>query len=332
MPGIFFFIWLFLFQSQIGFCKDSDKQTSKVVVSQGNNRQPVFVTNTSFIFISKDRKYHKDPQIYFKDLKTGKEKRITFQRGQVASGVMLDKQGKIIYSSSTDEEKETPYILKPFLDRFPSSVLNDSFFHIDFTPQEIYTSKVDGSDIQRLTNYVGYDGFPSYLEKSDRLYFSRWVNGKLSFYAKPFSKDLEPWKVLSTAGHDLGLQLSPSQEQFVWFRFSPDFKSSQLLLSETSFKNQQFLTLETGFNWSPTWHPNGQSILFSSRTITMKDFDLFEVSVDGSCQRQLTSYEGDEFFPSISPDGKTILFTATQSGNEQIHQMDYPGPLLCKKN
>lgn len=331
MPGILILFLISLLQSPSGFCKPKELYPSKVVVSQGNNRQPVFVSNTSFIYISKDRKYHKDPQIYFRDLKTGKEKRITYQRGQVAGGLVLDKQGKIIYSSSTDEEKETPESLKPFLERFPSSVLNDSFFHIDFSPQEIYTSKVDGSEIQRLTDYPGYDGFPSYLEKSDRLYFSRWVNGKLSFYAKPFGKNLEPWKVVSTAGHDLGLQLSPSQEQFVWFRFSPDWKSSQLLLSETSFKNQQFLTLETGFNWSPTWHPNGQSILFSSRTNNMKDFDLFEVTVDGKCQRQLTAYEGDEFFPTISPDGKIILFTGTQTGNEQIHQMEYPGTLSCSK-
>ena len=303
---------------------------AKRITLQGKNRQPVFISNTGFVYVSKSRKFHKDPQLYFKDLKKGKEKRITHQRGQLANGVFIDKSGKIFFTSTTDEEKETPYILKKYLERFPSSVKNDAFFQVDFSPQEIYQSQLDGSDVNRLTHFSGYDGFPTYLAKKDRLYFSRWQRGQLSFFAKSLSKDLAPWKVTKTAGHDLGLQLSPKENQFIWFRFSPDFKSSQVLLSGLNFKNPHYLTLETGVNWSPTWHPNGKSVIYSARADNMRDFDLFEVSVDGECKRQITSYSGDEFFPTISPDGKIILFTSTQSGNEQIYKVPYPAPLSCK--
>lgn len=300
------------------------------ITKTGHNRHPQFISNTSFIFVSKARRYHKDPQIYFHDLKKNKEKRITHQRGQLETGTVVPQEGKIIYSSTTDEDKETPYILKRYLERFPSSVKNDAFFQVDFSPQEIYSSKVDGTNVERLTEFSGFDGFPAYLPDKDRLYFSRWHQGQMSLFAKSLTKNLAPWKVNRTAGHDLGLQVSPNQNELVWYRFSPDFKTSQLLLSGINFKNPKFLTLESGVNWSPVWHPNGKSVIYSARAANMKDFDLFEVSIDGNCQRQITSYSGDEFFPAISPDGKTLLFTSTQSGHEQIHKLSYPGELSCQ--
>ena len=62
----------------------------------------------------------------------------------------------------------------------------------------------------------------------------------------------------------------------------------------------------------------------------LTDFDLYEVSLDGECQRQLTTFNGDEFLPSISPDGRSILFTSTQAGGEQIYKMAYPRGLECR--
>ncbi|MEM7645638.1 MAG: hypothetical protein AAF203_01900, partial [Pseudomonadota bacterium] len=303
---------------------------SQQVTKLGKNRQPLFISNTGVLYVSQKRPQHQGPQLYFLDLATGKEKRISHQKGEVSIGMAHGGHGRFFYSSSTDEDKETPFILKKYLDRFPSSVESEFFFHVDFRPQEIYSSDVDGTNIQRLTNYSGYDGFPYYHQDKDRLYFSRWQEGKMDLFAKSLRKNLAPWKVMKTAGHDMGLQLSPDKTQFVWFRFSPDFKTSQLLLSGTHFKNPHFLTLDAGIHWNPIWHPNGKTVIYSAKIAPTNHFDLYEVSTQGECTRQLTSYDGDEFYPALSPDGKTLLFTSTQTGNEQIHKMGYPGPIDCK--
>lgn len=306
------------------------KYPSKRITKKGKNRQPVFVSNTGFVYVSKDRKDHSDPQLYFRDLATGKEKRITHQVGTISGAFYVEGTGQILYSSTTDEEKESPYILKSYLSRFPSSVQNDSFFQLEFQPQEIYQSKLDGSEIERLTEFSGFDGFPVYLPKIDRLYFSRWKDNQLHLYAKSLKRKLEPWKVMKTQGHDLGLQLSHQKDQFAWFRFSPDFKSSQVLTSSLDFKNPTYVTLDSGVNWSPTWHPNGNSIIYSAKNAVAHNFNLYEVSKDGECKRQITSDQGDEFFPALSPDGNTLLYTSTKSGREEIYKMKYPGPLSCK--
>lgn len=296
----------------------------------GKNRHPIFVSNNSFVFVSKDRKGAKDTQLYFKDMKREKEKQITHQRGLLANGLYVDNEGHVFYTSTTDEEKETPQILRKYLKRFPSAVKNDSFFHEDFSPKEIYQSKIDGSKIKRLTDFSGFDGFPAYLAAKKRLYFSRWHNDRLTLFAKSLDKNLAPWKVNKTAGHDLGLQLSPDEKNFVWYRFSPDFKSSQVVYSDLQFKDTHYLTLENGVNWSPTWHPNGKSVIYSARNAQKNDFDLYEVNIKGECKRQITGFPGDEFYPSISPNGKQILFTSTKSGSEQIYKIAYPGPLECQ--
>ena len=301
----------------------------KPLTHRGQNRQPIFISNDSFAFVSRNRKNHQETQIYVWDLKSNKEKRISHQRGNLSLGWHQGPGDTIVFSSTTDEDKETPVLLKKVLDRYPTSVYHDFFYHSDFSPQEIYSTNLGGTEVERLTNYSGYDGFPYYHKEKDRLYFSRWNNGHLELYAKSLNKKKAPWKVTSTSGHDLGLQISPSSNHFTWFRFSPDFKSSQILVSKGNFKEPRFLTLNSGIHWGPIWHPEGRSIIFSARMDQARNFDLYEVSLDGKCTRQLTAFEGDEFFPAMSPDGKTLLFTSTQTGKEQIHKLNFPPSLIC---
>ena len=101
------------------------------------------------------------------------------------------------------------------------------------------------------------------------------------------------------------------------------------MLTNTEFKDPSFLTLDSGVSWSPSWHPNNDTVVYSAKVDDSKNYDLFEVSVTQKCKRQITSFEGDEFYPTVSPDGKKLLFTSTQNGKEQIHQLDYPEPFVC---
>jgi Tol biopolymer transport system component len=299
------------------------------ITNKGSNRQPLFISDSGIVFVSEGRKAHKGPQLYFRDLQEGKEKQITHQVGHLENGFYVDQTGQLFFSSSTDEEKETPFVLKKQLGRFPASVKNDSFFQVDFGPQEIYRSRIDGTEVERLTQHPGYDGFPAYHPAKNQLYFSRWQQGQMVIFAQSLDKNLAPWRLSKTSGHDLGIKVSPDSKQSVWSRFSPDFKSSQILVAGPDLKGPNYVTLETGVNWSPTWHPNGRSVIFSARNLGMRDYDLFEVAINGQCRRQITGYAGDEFFPTVSPDGNTILFTSTMSGGEQIYKVPYPGPLNC---
>ncbi|HEY8271329.1 MAG TPA: hypothetical protein VIG33_10615, partial [Pseudobdellovibrionaceae bacterium] len=76
---------------------------ASVVLSQGYNRSAVFSEDGEKIFyISKNRKGHKNTQIHEYDLTMQKDRRITFQDGDILTLFPLEND-QILYSSTTDE-------------------------------------------------------------------------------------------------------------------------------------------------------------------------------------------------------------------------------------
>ena len=53
--------------------------------------------------------------------------------------------------------------------------------------------------------------------------------------------------------------------------------------------------------------------------------NLYSVGIDGGQARKLTSHVGYEVFPRISPDGRTIAFTAQYDGNTEVYTMPVEG-------
>ncbi len=53
--------------------------------------------------------------------------------------------------------------------------------------------------------------------------------------------------------------------------------------------------------------------------------DLYSVPATGGEAKRLTSHEGNEIFPRVSPDGKTIAFTGQYDGNTEVYSMPLNG-------
>ena len=102
------------------------------------------------------------------------------------------------------------------------------------------------------------------------------------------------------------------------------------MIADHKLKESRLLTTDTGIQWTPSWHPNGKTVLFSAKKQADKNYNLYELTIASGCQRKITSIPGDEFYPVVSADGNKILFTATTTGREQIHQMNYPRPFACE--
>lgn len=62
-----------------------------------------------------------------------------------------------------------------------------------------------------------------------------------------------------------------------------------------------------------------------NRMVFVYSGDIWSANADGSNARQLTSHEGLELFPKLSPDGKWIAFSAEYSGSRQIWVMPSQG-------
>jgi tricorn protease len=76
-------------------------------------------------------------------------------------------------------------------------------------------------------------------------------------------------------------------------------------------------SLPDGFYRYPTI--GGGVIVFSA------EGDLWKVPVAGGTAMRLTAYEGEEWLPKISPDGRLIAFTAQYEGNDDVYVMTISG-------
>ncbi len=116
---------------------------SKQITFQGDNEHPRFSPDgTKLLYSSRARSFNKGAQIYEMDLTKNKERRVTFSDGDAFDPSYVS-DTEILYASTTDEIKESPFINKTINKEFP--------------PSDLYMSDRFGSEILRLTQQPGFD-------------------------------------------------------------------------------------------------------------------------------------------------------------------------------
>lgn len=79
------------------------------------------------------------------------------------------------------------------------------------------------------------------------------------------------------------------------------------------------LASEVYFSDDPAVSPDGQLIVFSFNG------DLWQVDAKGGNAMRLTGMEGGESRPVFAPNGRSLAFTATQAGNEDVYVLHLGG-------
>ena len=111
----------------------------------------------------------------------------------------------------------------------------------------------------------------------------------------------------------------------VW---SPDgasvsFSSDGVIASRRSdFSTPAESTAIEGFTYA--WTPDGEALLFG-RNAPDTALDIWALTSDGEPQL-LHGTPASELSPALSPDGKWMTFTSTESGRLEIYVQPFPGP------
>jgi Tol biopolymer transport system component len=84
--------------------------------------------------------------------------------------------------------------------------------------------------------------------------------------------------------------------------------------------------LSYGYNSNPSFSPDGAKVIFSSTRDG--NSEIYEISVEGTGLKNLTSHPAQDSFPTYSPDGRAIAFVSDRDGpplSQALWLMDVDG-------
>ena len=140
---------------------------------------------------------------------------------------------------------------------------------------EIYVMDADGGNLRRLTNNPTGDGNPSWSPDGKRIVFTSDRDG----------------------------------------HFMNRIPTTEIYVMDADGRNQQNLTNNLSDDSSPSWSPDGKRIAFDSNREGRFNWEIYVIDADGGNLQRITNNPDDDGwpddrYPSWSPDGKRIVFSA----------------------
>ena len=253
---------------------------------------------------------HRDgnPEIYVMDADGDNQRRLTNNRHEDWNPSWSPDGKRIAFSSNRDGH---------VIDGLPT--------------HEIYVMDADGGNQQNLTNDPNNDWEPSWSPNGKRIAFASRRDGNSEIYV--MDADGSNQQNLTENRHDdRNPSWSPDGKRIVFSsvregHFETKFGiTDEIYVMDDDGMNQQRLTENRRYDWSPVWSPDGKRIAFSSdRKGDLQNFEIYVMDADGGNEQRLTENRHDDDWPSWSPHGKRIAFYSLRDGNAEIYVMDADG-------
>lgn len=200
---------------------------------------------------------------------------------------------------------------------------------------DLYTTRPDGSDLQRLTDTPGYDAEAT-VGPDGTIVFTSMRDGDLDLYLMdPDGSNVR--RLTDTPGYDGGAFFSPDGSKIVYRAHHPkdeeELADYRLLLDQGLVRpsrleihvmdadgsNQRQITNLGKAAFCPFFTPDGNAILFTSNHLDPRgrNFDLFLVTLDGTKLERVTWNPSFDGFPMFSPDGTQLVFGSNRGNSNE---------------
>ncbi|MGH7164345.1 MAG: TolB family protein [Nitrospiraceae bacterium] len=267
-------------------------------------------------------------QIYVMDLESATVRLVSTGAGTTTCGYFFPGDRRVLYSSTHLAGSNCPP--KPKRDGPYRWALDD---------YDIFSVKVDGQQLQRLTATPGYDAEATVSRDGKTIVFTSVRDGDLDLYAMHLD-GTHVRRLTSEIGYDGGGFFSPDSRRIVYrashLREPGEIEAYQSLLAKHLVEpghleifvmnadgtGKRQVTANGGSNFAPYFHPDGRRIIFSSNlphpSLPLEGgggerpptFHLFLIGEDGSGLERVTLAGGFNSFPMFSPDGKQLAWVS----------------------
>jgi Tol biopolymer transport system component len=329
----------------------------QAITDLGQNRSPAIDEKGQFLyFVSSERMDHMVPQAYRMAMsvsgKSGaKAQRLTYQNGEVLQIIPRPKGRGIVYTSTTDEDKEDPAFVREGLAKHrgqaspvPGSPPPESQ---PLPATEIYSADLEGDKIERLTKDPGFDGDLSLTPEFPDGVFAHLAAGAPATASSKIKGLMSSHATLAS-----GTALR--------FPIYMNLTTAKGRTSKTLFYVRTLETADKSADKKPEWQivsveagkkdvvvrhqsshpilnlvarPGSSQILFAENVSTVAsdpNYEIFVLSLDTKCLQRLTYNSSDDVEPALHPDGKQLFWASRRTGQFQIYQMDLTALPACK--
>jgi len=191
----------------------------------------------------------------------------------------------------------------------------------------ISVMNADGSNVQRLTNYPGFDLSPKWSPDGTKIAFLRlddYFDGPINIYV--MNADGTNQTRLSNSGLDFDSRWSPDGTKIAFASIRDN--NCEIYVMNADGSNVQRLTNYPAYDSGPKWSPDGKKVTFircgdSNGLGCSKTPHLWGVNADGSNPTQLT--DTPAYGSAWSPDGTKIIFVNVGSGAADLFVMNPDG-------
>jgi Tol biopolymer transport system component len=306
-------------------------ETGLRVTSSGTNQMPRFVPQSQKLyFLSKDRSPKLGWQLYELDFGTFRERRLTYQDGDIESFAISSSGQYLAFASTTDELKERPRALFPAQEKFP--------------PTEIYLSDIRALHIDRVTEEPGYQGQVKWWGPETLLFASE---SKDSLEIKSLSlpkKEVETWSLPQNESASPLTKLSPTPALEIQELAAGSNLTRGLAIKKpaTTAPNPNVLIWSRNKSWvyqftrhqpvalpaTPQWIDKKENTPSLVALIAKSDSELYTQGFlwdyQKNCHWVVASGKGNVRDLVVDSKNEKIAFTLELSESSQIFVRDFP--------
>jgi len=188
------------------------------------------------------------------------------------------------------------------------------------TPRIVMLDTVTGRPLQFYNQQASVNETPSFSPDGKELYYASTAAGK---EAQIYASNLNGTN-FRRIGVAKAIQVEPkvNPKNGSQIAFAQGPKNEQLFLMNTEGANVERLTNGEGEAASPSWHSDGQHMLFAwTRGYATGNWNVFLMDVTTREYDQLTSSAGRNENPNWAPDGRHLAFKSNRTGKWQIWTM-----------
>ena len=296
---------------------------------EGDNGEAYFSWDSQRLIFQSNRGGYGCDKIWLMNIDGSQKQRVSPDHGAHTCSYFMPGERQIVFASTSHLPGDCPE--RPELSKRTGYIW-------PLYPYDIFTANADGSGMTRITDNPKYDAEPIVSADGKKIVFGSQRDGDFDIYLMN-ADGSNVRRLTDRPGYDGGPWFSPDGSKIVWRAWYPETEEEMakwrdcmdhdyivpfpldIWVMDADGSNKKMLVHNGATNWSPSWHPDGERIIFSSnkddwheeRKQYGHNFELYLICIDGTGLERITFNNVFDSFPMFSPDGKKLSFASNRN-------------------